>query len=314
DDSDEFAHLQDEDEFENFDKERVDSQEKENSQRPSDQPQPLKFADVPAHFRSNWTNYQVELLVLSGLVVYLLNYVYGKTKNQTLAYTWFEEHRELLEQQFAVVGDDGSTHGDQPTTSHLVKETDSTFAIWCSGRAGCQGMLVQLKLLKRQDLVSVISQMIRPKYDRVIVRVELDNNEMDSYVFALGQRKSLVKLVKEMTDLSLFTMEKKNADKLGLPASFTIFSEISEATTSMIDPRVTQVINKYEECIDYIHFSDQYSGLKPQEGETQTRLPESANVLVFGFNIPGKMGASERHIEQIKPLLSMVFYCLDKVR
>uniref|UniRef100_A0A914V8L4 PAT complex subunit CCDC47 n=1 Tax=Plectus sambesii TaxID=2011161 RepID=A0A914V8L4_9BILA len=109
-------------------------------------------------------------------------------------------------------------------------------------------------------------------------------------------------------------MEKKNADKLGLPASFTIFSEISEATTSMIDPRVTQVINKYEECIDYIHFSDQYSGLKPQEGETQTRLPESANVLVFGFNIPGKMGASERHIEQIKPLLSMVFYCLDKVR
>lgn len=63
----------------------------------------------------------------------------------------------------------------------------------------------------------------------------------------------------------MFTAEKKNADKLGLPASFTVFSEISEATTTMMDPRVTQIINKYEECIDYFHFSDQYSGVKPQE-------------------------------------------------
>lgn len=106
-----------------------------------------------------------------------------------------------------IIGDDGTAREpNQQVTSHLVKETDSTFAIWCSGRAGCQGMLVQLKLLKRQDLVSVISQMIRPKYDRVLVRVELDNNEMDSYVFAIGQRKSLIKLVKEMTDLVRFAL------------------------------------------------------------------------------------------------------------
>jgi hypothetical protein len=66
-------------------------------------------------------------------------------------------------------------------------------------------MHVQLKLLKRQDLVGVISQLIRPKYDRVIVRVELDNNEMDSFVMAIGQRKSVVKLVKEMADLVGYT-------------------------------------------------------------------------------------------------------------
>jgi hypothetical protein len=49
-------------------------------------------------------SYQVELLVIAGLAVYLVNYLYGRTRNQSLAYAWFHEHRTVLEQQFAVVG------------------------------------------------------------------------------------------------------------------------------------------------------------------------------------------------------------------
>ena len=127
----------------------------------------LKFADVPAHLRNNWSNYQVEILMLVALVVYLINYVIGKQCNQTLATQWFEAHQELLQEQFSLVGDDGT---DTALTgrSQFVKETDSTISLWCSGRQGVLGMLVQMKLLKRQDLISVVSQLVRPRYDHVV--------------------------------------------------------------------------------------------------------------------------------------------------
>lgn len=33
-------------------------------------------------------------------------------------------------------------------TPGLVKEAENTFLLWCSGRACCEGMLVELKFLK----------------------------------------------------------------------------------------------------------------------------------------------------------------------
>ena len=34
---------------------------------------------------------------------------------------------------------------------------------WCSGRICCEGMLVELRLFKRQDLVGVISNLMKPR-------------------------------------------------------------------------------------------------------------------------------------------------------
>jgi hypothetical protein len=64
---------------------------------------------------------------------------------------------------------------------------------------------------------------------------------------------------------SQFTTEKKNSAQLGVPASFSVFSEIGEATAAMLDPKVVSMLAKYEQNIEYLHFSDQYCGLKPQE-------------------------------------------------
>ena len=36
----------------------------------------------------------------------------------------------------------------------------------------------------------------------------------------------------------MYTAEKKNADKQGLPPNFTIYSEISEVSTALLDPKV----------------------------------------------------------------------------
>lgn len=46
----------------------------------------------------------MEILMVTGLLAYIMNYIIGKNKNNRLAHAWFNTHRELLESNFALVG------------------------------------------------------------------------------------------------------------------------------------------------------------------------------------------------------------------
>ncbi|KAL1482430.1 hypothetical protein MTO96_014356 [Rhipicephalus appendiculatus] len=96
----EFDHFQDEEEFEGLDQERQPS-------RPQGDKPHLTIAKVPLHLRSNWESFYLELLMLAGLAVYFGNFVAGRNKNHRLATAWFQSHRQLLLDNFALVGDDG---------------------------------------------------------------------------------------------------------------------------------------------------------------------------------------------------------------
>ena len=43
-----------------------------------------------------------------------------------------------------MTGDDGSS--DEPQQGVLVKESESLYTLWCTGRVGCDGMLVEIKV------------------------------------------------------------------------------------------------------------------------------------------------------------------------
>ena len=62
-------------------------------------------------------------------------------------------------------------------------------------------MLVELRLLKRHDLVSVMAQMMRPKSELIKVTVYMDDEDMDNFVFALLPKKQASKYQKELQDL-----------------------------------------------------------------------------------------------------------------
>merc|ERR1711972_1057710 len=130
----------------------------------------------------------------------------GKGKNQKLAEHWFSTHLPLLEDNFDLVGDDGKKEIEE---HGLIRESDNIHTLWCSGRVGCEGMLVELKFLKRQDLIGVISHMMRPTSDQINIKVTMNKEEMDTFVFCVASKRMAVKLTKEMTDLSMYCPEKK---------------------------------------------------------------------------------------------------------
>ncbi|XP_049515670.1 PAT complex subunit CCDC47-like, partial [Dermacentor silvarum] len=317
-------------------------------------------------------------LMLAGLTVYFGNFMAGRNKNHRLATGLVPKPPSAAARQLLPslafhasapwtarlssssvyssdprlgIRDDGRKElaPDEAEAGGLVKDSESVYTLWCSGRLCVEGMLVELRLLKRQDLLSLIAQMVRPSADQLVIRVTMSPQSMDGFVMCLATKKTAARLHKTMADLSTYCPEKKRPDKYGLPANFTVLSEMGEVANAMVDQKVLSVIKRYEECIDYIHMSDQYSGPRLQEcatavpscaksmkfveiGYTTTKLPEVKKGSI-GFNVitnmpyyptlclyiwlravPGMGRVSAETMEEMKPLLQLVFYCIDKVR
>lgn len=98
--------------------------------------------------------------------------------------------------------------------------------------------------------------------------------------------------------------------KYNVPSGFAVLSEIQEASSSMLDSRVSAMLTKYSNLIDYIYVSDQYNGAIQQEDSSQQlKMPDVKKQLMLGFNLP-----KSNDMESAKPLLILVFYILEKIR
>ncbi|XP_062389075.1 PAT complex subunit CCDC47 [Sardina pilchardus] len=275
----------------------------------------LILREVPAHLQNSWESYYMEILMVTGLLAYIMNYIIGKNKNSRLAHAWFNTHRELLESNFALVGDDG-TSKEATSTGKLNQENEHIYNLWCSGRVCCEGMLIQLKFLKRQDLLNVLARMMRPACDQVQIKVTLNDEDMDTFVYALGTKKAMARMQKEMQDLSEFCSDKpKSGAKYGLPESLSILSEMGEVTDGLMDSKMVHYITNHADKIESIHFSDQFSGPKVMQEEGQPlKLPETKKTLLFTFNVPGMGNTSPKDMDSLLPLTNMVIYSIDKIK
>ncbi|XP_011178680.2 PAT complex subunit CCDC47 [Zeugodacus cucurbitae] len=303
DDDNEFEHFQDEEEFEGFDA----GESKDIPVDPKTAEPKLTVAKIPMHFRTHWDSYWMEMLMLAGLLAYFANFFAGKTKNARLAQLWYSTHKGLLDDNFVLVGDDGKQENENPG---LMKESESLYTLWCSGRTCCEGMLVELKMIKRQDLVALISGLIRPQQDQVHIKVEMTRGVMDAFVFCVGLRKTITKVFKEYADLNKYcSLVSKPDDRYKVPAGFSVLSEIPEATSAILEARVITALNKYQRYIDYIHISDQFSGPIQQEDANNLKQPETKCMLMAGFNLPKGVD-----MESIKPLLILIFYLMERLK
>lgn len=329
-DNEEFENFVDEEEFEGLTSESTATTTKspfQTSDSAKAAKPDLKIADVPQHLLSagNWQNFVWEMVLLAGIFTYFFNFVVGRTRNSSIASTWFNTHQELLMKNFSLVGDDGST-SELPSEPKMIKESDYLYGLWCSGRATCLNMFIQLKLIKRQDLITQVTKFFKPMNDQVFISVEFDRNDIDSYVFCLANKKVSQNLIKDYNDLSTYCVEKKAAaDKYDIPAKYVLVNELGEAASLILDPRVCAFLNKYPDMVEYLIVSDQYVGLKSrfqdeQPAATATNetlnelgLPNARSMLVLCLNIPGKGNPTDEDIEKLLPAMQFALLLLDKI-
>lgn len=251
--------MQDEEEFEGLDVGGGSTGGK------PEEPSTLTITKVPLHLRARWDSFYLEILMVAGLVVYFINYIAGRSTNCRIAESWFNDHNQLFTDNFSLVGDTGKSNEESSDNGAVVKESESQYSLYCSGRVGCDSMLIELKLIKRQDLVAVLAQIVRPQNDQAHIRIDFSKDETDNFVLAVASKKTAMHFTKDMADISVYCPEKRSGEKFNLPTGFYVMSEIAEATSAVLDTRVLQAFTKYAQYIDYIHVSDQFSGAKQQE-------------------------------------------------
>ncbi|CAH2043340.1 unnamed protein product, partial [Iphiclides podalirius] len=298
DEDNEFEHFQDPEEFEGF---------QETTPQSSEQPK-ITISKVPINARPRLQAYWLEGILCCGLAAYALAYTIGRVKNSSIALNFLKFHKPLLDDNFTLVGE-ADANVSIGNDRGWRREAEHCFTMWCSGRVCCEGMLLTLKLIKRQDLVHILLGFVRPSPDTLHIRVELGKDDSDPFVLCVAQKKIATRLAKEMQDLSVFCPERRAGDKHSLPPSLSVLSECAEATGALLDARVCGALAQYHKHVQYIHVSDRYCGPKQMEETATTKPPETERVMLVSLALGPNGGG-----EELRPLLQLVFYLLDKIK
>ncbi|QCD76433.1 uncharacterized protein At5g49945 [Vigna unguiculata] len=246
-------------------------------------------------------SFTVEILCGSFLIMFAINYFTGKRENENIALSWaaqFAAKDSIFEKNFSLLGI-GDGGDDAPL---LLKEGQTTFKFYASGRRYCQGLLATLELKSRHDLIARIYNMIVPCRDEIAFEVYMNDDAMDHVVFAMAKKKAAKAMHKDVRDLQRFgsvlsppTSRKWVADDLA------VISESKEVAADLItDAVIDQVFGekafeKFGKSLISLHFSDQHPGIHKK-------------VLLFKFVLP-----AAKNMADMTRLVALVPYYIDLI-
>lgn len=197
---------------------------------------------------NRWEAYQCEAVMIIAFLAYFINFLIGRSKNARLANIIYRSQRDLLEKNFALVGDDGlnrtSEGPSDENNNQMLKESENLYVLWCSGRAVAEGMLLELRFVKRQCVFNSLASVIKSTNDLIVYTVDYSKDEMDKYVFCLARKRCAVRLHRDMNDLAQFCGDRKTIERLGRNGNYQVLSEIAEVTNFIMDSRLTEFVNK----------------------------------------------------------------------
>ncbi|KAK7412017.1 hypothetical protein VNO78_03463 [Psophocarpus tetragonolobus] len=245
---------------------------------------------------------RVEMVCGSFLVMFAINYFSGKRENEKIALSWvaqFAGKESIFEKNFSLLG-----MGEGDEAPLLLKEGQTTFKFYASGRRYCQGVLATLELKSRHDLIARIYNMIVPSSsrDHISFEVYMNDDSMDHVVFALAKKKPAKSMHKDLPDLHRFaTLLSPPSSRKWLSDHLSLLSESKELAYDFItDAVIDQVFGdkafeKFGKGLISLHFSDQHPGIHKK-------------VLLFKFVLP-----AAKNMADMTRLVALVPYYIDLI-
>jgi hypothetical protein len=197
-------------------------------------------------------SFTVEILCGSFLIMFAINYFTGKKENENIALSWasqFAAKDSIFEKNFSLLGiGDG---GDD--TPLLLKEGQTTFKFYASGRRYCQGLLATLELKSRHDLIARIYNMVVPCKDEITFEVYMNDDAMDHVVFAMARKKAAKAMHKDLRDLQRFaTIMSPPTSRKWISDDLAVISESREVASDLItDALIEQVHFPFSSFVFY---------------------------------------------------------------
>ncbi|KAB5574451.1 hypothetical protein DKX38_001645 [Salix brachista] len=229
-------------------------------------------------------SFLVEIVCVSFLIMFVINYFTGKRENENLALSWaakFATKDSIFEKNFSLLG-----VGEGDDSPLLLKEGQNVFKFYASGRRYCQGLLATMELKSRHDLLSRIYNMVIPCKDEISIEVYINDDAMDHVVFALARKKMAKAMQKELRDLQRFAgsvVQPPNGRKW-VAEELAVVSESKEVAGDLITEAVLEQVfgeksfEKYGKGFISMHVSDQLPGTHKKMILFKFALPDANNM------------------------------------
>lgn len=291
----------DEDEFEGLPTEEIQQPPLETptiteTATPSD----LKSKPVQPPEPFSLKKYTIEIVSVTFLIIFAINYFTGRRENEKLALAWaskFAIKDSIFDRNFSLLG-----IGEGDDSPLLLKEGQTVFKFYASGRRYCQGLLATMEMKSRQDLISRLYNMVVPCKDEISFEVYMNEEAMDHVVFAVAKKKAAKTMQKEVRDLQKFAgMVPAPSGKKWVSEELAVISESKEVAGDLITEAVLEQVfgekafEKFGKGFMSMHFSDQNPGTHRK-------------VLLFKFALP-----DANNMADMTRLVALVPYYIDLI-
>lgn len=295
-DEDEFEGIPQHVHFESPAETVGDSESDPNSNTSSESESP------PTIDSKSLSSYTVEIVCVSFLIVFVINYFTGKRENENIALAWatkFATKDSIFEKNFSLLG-----VGETDDSPLLLKEGQNVFKFYASGRRYCQGLLATMELKSRHDLISKLYNMVVPCKDEITLEVYMNDDGMDQVVFAMARKKLAKTMQKEVRDLQRYAgvvAPPAGGGRKWVAEELVVVSESKEVAGDMITEVVLDQVfgekafEKFGKGFISMHFSDQHMG-------------SHKKMLVFKFALP-----SANDMADMTRLIALVPYYIDLI-
>ncbi|CAN1143572.1 Uncharacterized protein At5g49945 [Linum perenne] len=229
-------------------------------------------------------SFAVEVVCVSFLIMFVINYFTGKRENENIALAWaakFATKDSIFEKNFSLLG-----VGEGDDSPLLLKEGQNVFKFYASGRRFCQGMLATMELKSRHDLIAKMYNMVVSCKDEITFQVYMNDNAMDHVIFALAKKKAAKAMQKEVRDLQRFAglLPQQTHVKKWVVKDLGVVSESKEVAGDLITDAVLEQVfgekafEKFGKGFISMHFSDQHPGAHRKMLLFKFALPDASNM------------------------------------
>jgi len=214
--------------------------------------------------------YFYEICMISLLVIYIINAIMGVKINRKLAESWLEKNKKFFEDNYAHLGGEKEYNPNQIT---LIKDSYNDYRFFASGRVYLSWLLVDINLKRRQDLISILSEIfLFNERDKIMYEVSLTPTEDIPCIFAICKKKDIKTNKKNYRELEEFT---EVSNPYFMDKNYVMLTEDEDTTNKIFNNK--ELMNQYknmEKFIDLIFFTDR-------------RTAKDKHGLVISFELKG---------------------------
>ena len=213
--------------------------------------------------------YFYEIIMFAFIILFIINVFIGKRKNYNISKLWLKSNLDFFTNNYAHIGADRefNTKISEP----LIYDSYNNYKFFASGRVYINWMLVDINLKKRQDLVTLLSNIfIFSEKDKITYEATISPSNELPCIFCICKKKEAKNLKKSFKEIDSFTIATYPSF---LDENLVLLCENNEMMETMFkNKQFYNAFQKIESNIDTVFFTDK-------------RNAKDNYAIMFQFNI-----------------------------